>query len=146
MKSMLLILCTIFIIITFSWAGYVIYMGGTVDPGPAVISSAAVLCCSQALRFLNDKENKKIIASGVKTTAKVTSVKKCWWLKVNTKPVRAHSFDGAAFPHIIYFAYVVNNIEYTGKQFISYKSAPPNPGAEIEVYYDIKDPKNYVVK
>ena len=35
-----------------------------------------------------------------KTIGTVISVKKQWWLKVNTKPVRMHALDGATFPHI----------------------------------------------
>ena len=40
-----------------------------------------------------------------KTVGTVVSVKKQWWLKVNTKPVRMHALDGATFPHIIKVSY-----------------------------------------
>lgn len=40
-----------------------------------------------------------------KTTGTVISVKKQWWLKVNTKPVRMHALDGATLPHIITVKY-----------------------------------------
>ena len=36
-----------------------------------------------------------------KTAGTVVSVKKQWWLKVNTKPIRMNTLDGATFPHII---------------------------------------------
>ena len=42
----------------------------------------------------------------------VISVKKQWWLKVNTKPIRMHALDGAVFPHIIKVKYTVNDTEY----------------------------------
>ena len=31
----------------------------------------------------------------------VVSVKKQWWLKINTKAVRLGPLDGAIFPHVI---------------------------------------------
>ncbi|ERT38252.1 MAG: hypothetical protein Q4F83_11425 [Eubacteriales bacterium] len=34
-----------------------------------------------------------------KTTGTVVSVSKQWWLKVNRKPVRMHTLDGAEFPY-----------------------------------------------
>ena len=36
-----------------------------------------------------------------KTVGTILSVKKQWWLKVNTKPIRKHALDGATFPHIV---------------------------------------------
>ena len=42
------------------------------------------------------------------TTGTVLSVKKQWWLKVNTKPFRTGPLDGAEFPHIIKVTYRVN--------------------------------------
>ena len=35
------------------------------------------------------------------TNGTVIAVAKQWWLKVNTKPIRMGSMDGAIFPHII---------------------------------------------
>lgn len=146
MKKLFFIMSTVFAIICFSWAGYVLYMGGEVNPGVAIISMVASLCCSQAYRSILDTEKKNIISAGIKTIGRVTNVKKCWWIKVNTKPVRTHLLDGAVFPHIIYFTYTVNNIDYTGKKYVSYKSVPPTKNAEIEVYYDSNNPKMYVFK
>ena len=34
----------------------------------------------------------------VQTEGTVISAEKQWWFKVNRKPVRRHSFDGAEFP------------------------------------------------
>ena len=146
MKKVFFIMSIIFAIVCFSWAGYVLYMGGKANPGLAIISMVASLCCSQACRSIADKEKKDIISAGIKTVGKITGVKKCWWIKVNTKPVRTHSLDGAVFPHIIYFTYTVSNIGYTGKKYISYNSAPPAKNAEIEVFYDRNNPKMYVIE
>ena len=38
---------------------------------------------------------------GKETIGTVLSVAKQWWLKVNTKPIRIGTLDGATFPHII---------------------------------------------
>ena len=53
-----------------------------------------------------------------KTVGTVISIKKQWWSKVNTKPFRAHAFDGAMFPHIITVNYVVDGQEYTKKKWV----------------------------
>ena len=42
--------------------------------------------------------------TGGQTEGVITDVKTCWWLKVNTKPVRRNMFDGALFPHIWVFS------------------------------------------
>ena len=89
--------------------------------------------------------NRKIISEPFKTTGKVASVKKCWWLKVNTKPVRTHALDGAAFPHVIYFLYTVDGVEYKGSRFISCLSPCPRAGEKITVYYDKSNPQKYAV-
>ena len=43
----------------------------------------------------------------------VLSVAKQWWLKMNMKPVRMGTLDGAIFPHIIKVQYVVDGKNYT---------------------------------
>ena len=44
----------------------------------------------------------------IRTTGTVTSVKKQWWLKVNTKSFRTGPLDGAKFPHVIKVKYYVD--------------------------------------
>ena len=75
-----------------------------------------------------------------KTIGAVVSVKKQWWLKVNTKPVRMHALDGATFPHIIKVRYVVNGDEYFKRKWIRACDQPPFIGAEVTVLYDEKQP------
>ncbi len=75
-----------------------------------------------------------------RTTGTVIAVKKLWWLKINTKPVRTHSLDGALFPHSITVKYTVNGIEYIKKAYISAKKKPPARGAETAVYYNGNKP------
>ena len=45
----------------------------------------------------------------------ILAAKRCWWLKINTKPVRKHALDGAVFPYILTVRYSVNGTEFTGK-------------------------------
>ena len=52
------------------------------------------------------------------TTGTVISVKKQWWLKINTKSVRLHALDGAIFPHIIKVEYTVDGQTYTKRKWI----------------------------
>ena len=70
------------------------------------------------------------------TVGTVISVKKQWWLKVNTKPVRMHALDGATFPHIITVKYSVNGQEYTRRKWIKACDTPPALNSEVTVMYD----------
>lgn len=56
--------------------------------------------------------NDKIIAQNNLTKSVIQKITKCWWINVNTKPVRLHALDGAVFPYIMTFTYEVNGIEY----------------------------------
>ena len=83
---------------------------------------------------------KRIISENNTAIAKVTSVKTCWWIKINTKPIRTNTMDGAVFPHIIYFTYSVDNVEYNGRKFINYNLRCPNVDEEIIIFYDKNNP------
>jgi len=87
---------------------------------------------------------KKAIA-GEQTEGVVTDVKTCWWLKVNTKPVRRNMFDGAVFPHIIYFTYTVGGQIYTGKRYVNWNKRCPIKGEKIKVNYETENPEKYAV-
>ena len=75
-----------------------------------------------------------------KTTGTVISVKKQWWLKVNTKPVRMYVLDGATFPHIITVKYSVNCQKYTKRKWIKACDTPPALDSEVTVMYDENKP------
>ena len=89
---------------------------------------------------------KKIFAQKLSVPGRITVVKKCWWLKVNTKAVRIGPMDGAKFPHIAVFTYEVNGSVYEGKRWVSYEDTPPSVGKVIKVYYDRQNPQKYAVK
>ena len=89
---------------------------------------------------------KKIFAQNLSVPGRITAVKKCWWLKVNTKAVRMGPLDGAKFPHIAVFTYEVNGRVYEGKRWVSYDDTPPNVGKAINVWHDRQNPQEYAVK
>ena len=69
------------------------------------------------------------------TMGTVISVKKQWWLKINTKSVRMHALDGATFPHIIKVQYTVDGKTYTKHKWIGANSQPPEAGSSLTVLY-----------
>jgi hypothetical protein len=75
------------------------------------------------------------------TTGTVISVAKQWWLKVNTKPVRMHTLDGATFPHIIKVQYEVGGIPYTKRKWIGAGRPVPPVGSTLTVCYCKNNPK-----
>ena len=83
--------------------------------------------------------------AGEQTEGTVIDVKPCWWLKVNTKPVRRNLFDGAVFPHIIHFTYCVNGQTYTGKRYVNWNKHCPIKGEKITVYYETNKPDKHAV-
>ena len=87
----------------------------------------------------------RIIGDGITVTGTVIKQSVCWWLKVNTKPVRKHAWDGAVFPHIITFSYQIDGIGYTGSRFVHWNLRCPVVGEHITIYYDRCDPQKYAV-
>lgn len=71
----------------------------------------------------------------MKTTGTVVSVTKQWWLKINTKPIRANTWDGAIFPHVIKIKYTVEGQEYVCRKWIPARMSPPSIGAKATVFY-----------
>ena len=83
--------------------------------------------------------------AGCKTEGIVTKVDTCYWFKVNTKPVRTHSGDGAVFPHIIHFTYPVDGVSYTGKRWVMWNKRCPVTDERITVFYEAEAPEKYAV-
>lgn len=78
-----------------------------------------------------------------KTTGIILSVKKQWWLKVNTKPIRKHALDGATFPHIVTVKYSVNGVEYTKKKWLKSFVMPPSVNDQVTVVYREDKPTKF---
>ena len=89
---------------------------------------------------------KRVKAMHAIVTGRIVSVERCWWLKVNTKPVRRHSFDGAVFPHMAEFVYEVDGIQYRGKRYVSYRLPAPWVGQTVKVWYDPQRPQHYAAE
>lgn len=88
---------------------------------------------------------KRVLTSGYCVDGKVTKVKICHWLKVNTNHVRLTPLDGAKFPHIIHFTYSVNGKTYTGSRFVNWYIRCPVKDETITVYYDAEHPAKYAI-
>ena len=69
------------------------------------------------------------------TIGTVVSVAKQWCLKVNTKPIRMGTLDGATFPYIIKVQYVVDENTYTKRKWIGAGNAVPAVGSKLTVLY-----------
>lgn len=86
-------------------------------------------------------KREKRMRNGVKADGRVAKVHTCWYIKVNTKPVRLHALDGATFPHIVTVAYEVDGTEYTVRRFLAAGLRCPGVGEYAAVYYDPERPK-----
>ena len=76
------------------------------------------------------------------TRGKVIAVKKQWWLKVNTKPVRLGTMDGATFPYIIKTEYTVDGQAYVKRKWIRAGRAVPELGSPVTVSYEESKPSH----
>ena len=88
----------------------------------------------------------KIIAQNNITKGTIQKVTKCWWIKVNTKPVRMHALDGAIFPHIITFTYEVDGIQYKKRKYIGLRADAIGIFGNVDVYYDKDKPSRCEIK
>ena len=89
--------------------------------------------------------DKRILTGGYCIDGRITEVKACHWLKVNTKSARLSALDGARFPHIIHFVYTVDSKEYHATRFINWNDRCPVKDEIITVYYDAENPAKYAV-
>ena len=79
------------------------------------------------------------------TMGTVVSVAKQWWLKVNTKPIRTGTLDGATFPHIIKVEYVVDGNTYTKRTWIGAGKVVPAVGSRLTVLYCSNKPRKATI-
>ena len=77
----------------------------------------------------------KCTADGV-----IIAAKRCWWLKINTKPVRKHALDGAVFPYLITVRYSVCGAELERRKLVVWKNGIPRIDQPVTVQYDVKRP------
>ena len=74
------------------------------------------------------------------TIGTVISASRQWWLKVNTKPVRMGTMDGATFPYIIKIQYTVDGTDYIKRQWINAGNQVPAVGSSVRLIYDANKP------
>ncbi len=77
----------------------------------------------------------------MQTSGRVVAVKKCWWMKVNTKPVRKDLMDGAAFAHMIKVSYQAQGQTFEKWKYVNWDLRCPQFGDTVEVHYDARRPK-----
>ncbi len=75
-----------------------------------------------------------------RTTGTILSVKKQWWLKVNTKAFRSGPLDGAVFPHVVRIRYVADGTEYIKRKWIGAEYPVPVEGGTVDLVYDDEKP------
>lgn len=97
------------------------------------VVTLAINDCIEFSIILDGSEGEK--SMNKETTGIVLSVAKQWWLKVNTKPIRKGTMDGATFPHIIKVQYVVDGNTYIKKKWIGAGQEVPAVGSELTVHY-----------
>ncbi len=66
-------------------------------------------------------------------------------MKVNTKPIRQHAFDGAIFPYVIKVSYTVDGKDYFKRKWINPGCAVPSVGANVTVCYEEGKPRKATV-
>lgn len=85
----------------------------------------------------------KILEKGQSVSGIITSVHRSY-LYVVKKPVRLIPNDrNTMYSHYIFFDYIVDNITYSGKLYVSLRYRCPQSGEHITVYYDPEKPQNY---
>ena len=83
----------------------------------------------------------KQIMSNEETIGKIIKVKKLWWLKINKKPIRTTSLDGAIFPSSLQVQYSVNDNEYIGKKIVAWDDSLTQVGQDVVVSYNEDKPQ-----
>ena len=81
-----------------------------------------------------------------KTLGIVLSVKKQWWLKVNTKAVRKGTLDGAIFPHTVKVRYTVGGKDFVKKKWLGPSVIPPKVNDEVTIIYRKENPKKFRIE
>lgn len=87
-----------------------------------------------------------IISQNNCTPGKIEKVTKCWWIKVNSKPVRMNSLDGALFPHLMTFTYSVNGKKYKKTKYIDLRENLIGIFGTVDVFYDKDKPSRCAIQ
>ena len=93
--------------------------------------------------FSNHEE---IIKQNNRTNGKIEKVTKCWWIKVNTKPVRMHMLDGVLFLYLMTVSYTVNGKKYKKTKYIGLRKDTIGIFGTVNVYYDKDKPSRCAIR
>lgn len=86
------------------------------------------------------------ISNENRTNGKIEKVTKCWWIKVNRRPVRMHSSDGALFPYLMTVSYNVNGRKYKKTRCIGLREGLIGIFGTVNVYYDKNKPSRCAIR
>ena len=96
--------------------------------------------------------DKRILTGGYCIDGRITEVKACHWLKVNTKSARltivatpVPSGLNVTFVQDDSGVYTVDSKEYHGTRFVNWNDRCPVKDEIITVYYDAENPAKYAV-
>ena len=74
------------------------------------------------------------------TMGTIVAVRRQWWLKINRKPVRRNTMDGAVFPHVLKVRYCVNGKDYFKWKWVRAGDPVPCVGSTVTVFCDSEKP------
>ena len=117
------------------------YMGAAMLVFPLLLIILSVILTERALKNTFDKSGNPFSENTAIGT--ILSVKKQWWLKVNTKPIRKHALDGATFPHIVTVKYIVDGNEIVKKKWLKSFVTPPSVNEQVTVIYRTDKPTKF---
>jgi len=86
------------------------------------------------------------ISNENRTNGKIEKVIKCWWMKVNKKPIRTHTIDGALFPYLMTVSYTVNGRKYKKTKYIGLREGLIGVFGTVNVYYDKNKPSRCTIR
>ncbi len=86
----------------------------------------------------------KQIMSNEETVGNIIKVKKLWWLKINKKPIRTTSLDGAIFPSSLQVQYSVNDKKYVRKKIVVWDDSLTQVGQDVIVSYKEDQPQKII--
>ena len=81
------------------------------------------------------------MADYIPVTGKIIHVEKIWWIKINTKPVRRHMWDGAEFPHWITVRYEVNGETFEKRKYFPWQKPKPKVGDTVRLLCRADQPR-----
>ena len=127
------------------WSALLDTSHATVLAAAVLLVVTIVLNVIALLAYFGGNRKKSLIADGRVVKGVVTATKTLDWLTVNKNAVRMNN-DNSSHPHIVYFKYSVDGIDYEGKSYVSWKVPEFDVGQQIDVYVGRDDPKKYAFR